>query len=66
MPEDCVGIGINGAIPEPRKHQYTNKDGLLIEDTSISKLRILLHVLTWRSVEKLKVREYQKQYKNNL
>ena len=39
---------------------------LLIEVTSISELRIFLHVLTWRSGGKLKVREYQKQCKETL
>lgn len=29
MPEDCVAIGINGAIPEPRGHEYMNKDGFV-------------------------------------
>ena len=39
---------------------------LLIEGTSISELRIFLHVLTCRCAGKLKVREYQKQCKETL
>ena len=67
MPDDWVGIGKNGAMPEPEECQRLKEDRLGMKSTPISELRIFFHV-SWAKtfVRKLRVQQYQKQCRNSL